>query len=194
MGQDFEKLVFSFFHYSLILFIWNFFFLKNRKLNIKEAIDFIVEAWDAVKQSTIVNCWKKTGILPIANEENEETTIIEQISTDEIIESLNRSNLSVDSEILEYINDNELSLTEKPLDDDEIVQMVLDENNEPENEDIDEPKVIVTNKDALEAVNTLIEYFECQNDLEFNENDYKNLKEYKKVSKERFFFQQDKQV
>ena len=89
---------------------------------------------------------------------------------------------------MEYINDNELSLTEKPLDDDEIVQMVLDENNEPENEDIDEPKVIVTNKDALEAVNTLIEYFECQNDLEFNENDYKNLKEYKKSIERKIFF------
>ncbi|CAJ0841770.1 1050_t:CDS:2 [Entrophospora sp. SA101] len=106
----------------------------------------------------------------------------EQATTDGIIESLNQSDLSDDLEILEYVNDNELSLTEKPLDDDEIVQMVLDEannvNDESEGEDIDELKVIATNEDALKAVDTLIEYFEHQNDLEFNENYYKNLKKY----------------
>ncbi|CAH1770310.1 5300_t:CDS:1, partial [Entrophospora sp. SA101] len=105
-----------------------------------------------------------------------------QATTDGIIESLNQSDLSDDLEILEYVNDNELSLTEKPLDDDEIVQMVLDEannvNDESEGEDIDELKVIATNEDALKAVDTLIEYFEHQNDLEFNENYYKNLKKY----------------
>ncbi|CAJ0832067.1 3677_t:CDS:2 [Entrophospora sp. SA101] len=119
------------------------------------------------------------GIFPITNEEAIE---IEQATTDGIIESLNQSDLSDDLEILEYVNDNELSLTEKPLDDDEIVQMVLDEannvNNESEGEDIDELKVIATNEDALKAVDTLIEYFEHQNDLEFNENYYKNLKKY----------------
>ncbi|CAJ0848905.1 9657_t:CDS:2, partial [Entrophospora sp. SA101] len=78
------------------------------------------EAWSTVKQNTIVNCWKKTVIFPITNEE---TIEIEQATTDGIIESLNQSDLSDDLEILEYVNDNELSLTEKPLDDDEIVQM-----------------------------------------------------------------------
>ena len=94
-------------------------------------------------------------------------------------------------EILKYVNDNELSLTEKPLDDDEIVQMVLDEANNVNNEsedDIGELKVIATNEDALRAVDTLIEYFEHQNNLEFNENDYKNLKKYKKSIERKIFF------
>src|SRR5215213_1293846 len=110
-----------------------------------------------------------------------------------IIYNKNKSDLSDDLKILEYVNDNELSLTEKPLDDDEIVQMGLDEannvNNESEGEDIDEPKVIATNEDALKAVDTLIEYFEHQNDLKFNENDYKNLKKYKKSIEGKIFFQ-----
>ncbi|CAJ0638493.1 16325_t:CDS:2, partial [Entrophospora sp. SA101] len=59
----------------------------------------------------------------ILDEQPEETIEIEQATTDGIIESLNQSDLSDDLEILEYVNDNELSLTEKPLDDDEIVQM-----------------------------------------------------------------------
>ena len=70
--------------------------------------------------------------------------------------------------------------------------MVLDEannvNNESEGEDIDELKVIATNEDALKAVDTLIEYFEHQNDLEFNENDYKNLKKYKRSIERKIFF------
>nr|CAG8502937.1 7849_t:CDS:2 [Entrophospora candida] len=129
-----------------------------------------------------------------------QTIKIEQITTDRIIESLNQSDLSDDLESLEYINDNyindnKLNLTEKPLNDDEIVQMVLDkvnnENNESESEDIDEPKIIVTIANVLKAVDTLIEYFEHQNDLEFNENDYKNLKKYKR-NIERSFSQNTK--
>ncbi|CAJ0881994.1 8014_t:CDS:1, partial [Entrophospora sp. SA101] len=61
-----------------------------------------------------------------------------------------------------------------------ILDKVNNDNNESESEDIDEPKIIVTIVNALKAVNTLIEYFEHQNDLEFNENYYKNLKKYKK--------------
>ncbi|CAH1766885.1 7467_t:CDS:1, partial [Entrophospora sp. SA101] len=61
-----------------------------------------------------------------------------------------------------------------------ILDKVNNDNNESESEDIDEPKIIVTIVNALKAVNTLIEYFEHQNDLEFNGNYYKNLKKYKK--------------
>nr|CAG8465874.1 6889_t:CDS:2 [Entrophospora candida] len=111
---------------------------------------------------------------------------------DRIIESLNQSDLSDDLEILEYINDNyindnELNLTGKPLDDDEIVPNDFGQKSE----DIDEPKTIVTIVNALKAVDTLIEYFEHQNDLEFNENDYKNLKKYKR-NIERSFSQNTK--
>ena len=34
------------------------------KLNIKEAIEFAVHAWNNVQPSTIANRWRKTGILP----------------------------------------------------------------------------------------------------------------------------------
>jgi hypothetical protein len=43
-------------------------------------------------------------------------------------------------------------------------------------------------EDASKAVDTLIEYFEHQNDLEFNENDHKNLKKYKKIIYRKIFF------
>src|SRR5260364_378321 len=45
------------FRYSLYLY--------RKKVNIKEAIYYVAESWDEVEESTIVNCWKKTGILPL---------------------------------------------------------------------------------------------------------------------------------
>ena len=36
-----------------------------KKLNVKEAIELIADAWEKVKPSTINNCWKNTGILPL---------------------------------------------------------------------------------------------------------------------------------
>ena len=48
------------------MFLFKIFFiiLFRNKLNIKEAIDYITEAWENVTQITIRNCWLKTGILP----------------------------------------------------------------------------------------------------------------------------------
>ena len=49
---------------KLILFIYLF----SNKLNVKEAIDYIAEAWNNVTPMTIHNCWMKTGILSSDNE------------------------------------------------------------------------------------------------------------------------------
>ena len=42
----------------------------RNKLNIKEAIDYIAEEWNNVTQKTIWNCWIKTGILPLYDDED----------------------------------------------------------------------------------------------------------------------------
>jgi len=42
-------------------------------LNIKEAIDFIAEAWDNVSSMTINNCWYKTEILPGASDSDDKS-------------------------------------------------------------------------------------------------------------------------
>ncbi|CAG8827479.1 20041_t:CDS:1, partial [Gigaspora rosea] len=41
------------------------------KLTIREAIDFISDAWDEVSETTIRNCWKTTRIMPETNEPEE---------------------------------------------------------------------------------------------------------------------------
>jgi len=42
--------------------------LFRNKLNVKQAIDYIAQAWDDVSVTTIRNCWHATGILPGATE------------------------------------------------------------------------------------------------------------------------------
>lgn len=53
-----------------------------------DAINFVEKAWDNVTSTTIINCWKKTGILPLEdeipnNEIENSTNIIEEISNRE---------------------------------------------------------------------------------------------------------------
>ncbi|GBC06017.1 hypothetical protein RclHR1_06570001 [Rhizophagus clarus] len=42
----------------------------NNKINVKEAMEYVAQAWDSVKVETIVNCWQKTGILPNNSDDN----------------------------------------------------------------------------------------------------------------------------
>ena len=44
--------------------------INKEKINIKEAIDYIAEAWDSVTEETVWNCWRKTGILPSLSDED----------------------------------------------------------------------------------------------------------------------------
>ena len=38
--------------------------INKEKVNIKNAIDYLADAWENVTDETIFNCWVKTGILP----------------------------------------------------------------------------------------------------------------------------------
>jgi len=37
----------------------------QEKVDIRQAIDMIAAAWWSVKQSTVVRCWQKAGIIPL---------------------------------------------------------------------------------------------------------------------------------
>nr|CAG8687575.1 3549_t:CDS:2 [Entrophospora candida] len=68
---------------------------QRDKLNVKEAIYFIAEAWNDVTETTIQNCWIKTGILPNKYLNDEE--IISLVQFEEMGENGNDS--SLDEEI-----------------------------------------------------------------------------------------------
>ena len=107
-----------------------------KKLNIKEAIEIVADAWDNVKQETIKNCWLSTGILPaemtLVNADNMETDeadndiIVELISA---LDSLSIAEPSIDSLTAnEYIEiDNNLVSAELPTDEELVEEIPLAE-------------------------------------------------------------------
>ena len=108
---------------------------EMKKLNIKEAIEIVADAWDNVKQETIKNCWLSTGILPaemtLVNADNMETDeadndIVELISA---LDSLSIAEPSIDSLTAnEYIEiDNNLVSAELPTDEELVEEILLAE-------------------------------------------------------------------
>ncbi|CAG8627739.1 13582_t:CDS:2 [Acaulospora morrowiae] len=106
---------------------------KIKKLNIKEAIEIVADAWDNVKQETIKNYWLNTGILTAemthTNVDNMETDeadndIVELIS---VLDSLSIAEPSINSLTAnEYIEiDNNLVNAELPTDDELVKEILL---------------------------------------------------------------------
>ncbi|CAB5293589.1 unnamed protein product [Rhizophagus irregularis] len=165
---------------------------ETNKLNIKEAIDYIAEAWENVTQTTIQNCWVKTGILPSSD------CIIDDVNMQGIelneLDELNEINLDLLPEaddLREYFHmlDHDIP-TEEHLTDEQIINLLQDEGNESNSEgDIsdDEEAMIVTEKKGVEALKTFINYFEQQNDPEFNIDELHIFRKYLRILKVREF-------
>lgn len=160
--------------------------LFRNKLNVKEAIDYIAEAWNNVTPTTIQNCWKKTEILPdfideddVNDEEEDDMHIQEE---DEIETFLNE--LPEAEALREYFQmlDQEIP-TEEYLTEDQIVNMVLtEEKEESESEDDDEIPLILVNK-AVDGLKTFISYFEQQDNFKYSVNDLHIFRKYLQVVK-----------
>ena len=130
-------------------------------VNILDAITYCAEAWSAVTETTIKNCWRKTGILP----PDVETSTVDELNVDDIIElEMNNLQSSIDSlgwenSILaeQYMNVDE-EIEGRNINDDEIVSMI---NRSPLEEDEIEKPIIhptVSVKSALESLQVLSDF------------------------------------
>ncbi|CAG8713879.1 16317_t:CDS:2, partial [Acaulospora morrowiae] len=99
-------------------------------VNILDAINFCVKAWKLVKEDTIKNCWRKTGILSDSRElsteiESDSDELSAEIKSD--IENVQRliDKLDFKEPMMaeEYINIDDNVMTEGGLTDEEIVEM-----------------------------------------------------------------------
>ena len=106
-------------------------------MNLKEAIDYIALAWNNVNQTTIQNCWIKTGILPLYDNSDidDDMNIGDDINTDdeEVEDLLNE--LPEVEKVRNYFEmfDHEIP-TENALTEEQIVNMVMYEQNQMERE------------------------------------------------------------
>ncbi|GBB94569.1 hypothetical protein RclHR1_23820002 [Rhizophagus clarus] len=153
---------------------------RKNKLNIKEAIDYIANAWSNVTQTTIQNCWIKTGILPSGNiEDVDVNNNSDNINSDlSELESLLDDTEDSDN-LLEYFQmlDKEIS-TEEILTDEQIIKYDESEKDKDDDDDDDDDDVIplVPAKNAVDSLKIFIDYFEQQVDDNFNFNDLQIFK------------------
>jgi hypothetical protein len=115
------------------------------RLNIKEAIEFTVRAWNTVQPSTIANCWRKTGILPNVDCAGAEAEV-QRVAHDALakvssflseLEPVLANPISADQYLT--IEDELDTEIRQMMMDTEIVEMVVgpreqEEDNEPESE------------------------------------------------------------
>ena len=167
--------------------------INKEKINIKEAIDYLADAWRNVTEETIINCWIKTGILPTSSNEDvtdamhtqqeimgEEMANIDQIIGELDIESDPCANLLADA-INDFFVDLEENIpTEKILSDDDIVKLIQEEAHGDENsdDDSDEEPALVSFGNAFKSLKTWMDFFEQQSLDEFDVEDMHVFKKY----------------
>ncbi|CAG8643251.1 3127_t:CDS:2, partial [Acaulospora morrowiae] len=125
--------------------------IQKNKINIKEAINYVAESWDEVTELTIMNCWKKTGILPLVSNDkvefdeniHQESSRQEECQIGELLSDFTskETNPTIIQEIQRYVTITNANIpTEEPLNDAQIVEIVLaeqleDEQGDPDNSD-----------------------------------------------------------
>jgi hypothetical protein len=171
--------------------------INKEKISIKEAINYIVEAWGCVTEETIQNCWKKTGILPLSNEDvhdaiqtQEEKAEEEDVDINQMITELDTNDPSATllaDALNNFFNDLEGIPTEDVLDENDIIKLVRKEmhNDNESNEDSDseEEQMPISLSDALKSLQTWITFFEQQQTDEFCIADMKTFNKYFKIIK-----------
>jgi hypothetical protein len=146
-------------------------------------IDFVKKAWNNVTSVTIINCWRKTGILPLENEISDNviensTNIVEEISNREkndVNNLINQLSFASPLEAEEYITIDDFQINNEMVTEEEIIasfnpeEEVVESNTMPE----------VSTKDAVIAFETAFNFLQ-QGDLEI---DYKEFKAFKSLKR-----------
>jgi hypothetical protein len=182
---------------------YNEYGIEPVEIDIKKCIKYVAHAWNNVTESTIKNCWRKTGILPKTNDNTadeinlDDTTV--EMNMDEIIvdntnelnevqaliDKLNLGNSLNADEFIDY--DNTVITTEIRTND-EILAAVLP-NNENEIEDDSNPLPIITHNEAIESYDKIILYLEQQEEnFDTKKDEIKYVKKLKKEAIRYHFF------
>ena len=170
--------------------------INKEKVNIKEAVDYLADAWENVSSDTIFNCWVKTGILPSTNDNDIANTMqIQQdildnevADTNQFIEDLGAaSDKPLAASLADALNDfcdlKEEILTEDVLNENDIIKLIQEEMNEEKDnsDDSEDDLVLVSLDDAIKSLQTWVTFFEQQEMDEFKNEDVRVFKKYLKT-------------
>lgn len=140
---------------------------EDLRLDVLQAIRFIIQAWDDVDANVIRNCWRHTKILPDASvDSSEDIRQQENLVFSDIANTLQALNLSHPMQAEEFLNiPDESVVYEVPKDDqiiEELVYLFGDTDKEnvdlEETDDSNEKPIISTNVaiSSLENVHTFL--------------------------------------
>lgn len=158
-------------------------------INVKEAIDFIGDAWNSINQLTIKRCWKHVGILP--------TNVLCQVNLDgvsnvdtfddlsSLLDELNQLDNEMDMNCEDNLNvDSSCETFEVPKEDNIIREVLVENDIEPsssnQNEDEEDDEIdipLVPKAAAIEGLRKYISYLEHLDGI-----DYEDIKKIKEVN------------
>ncbi|GES85616.1 CENP-B homolog protein 2-like [Rhizophagus clarus] len=170
--------------------------INKEKVNIKEAVDYLADAWENVSGDMIFNCWVKTGILPSTTDNDiADATQVQQAILNKDVADINQiiEDLGAESDdpladsLANALNDfcdlDEEIPTEDVLNENDIIKLIQEEMNE-ENDNSDDSEnepVLVSLDDATKSLQTWVTFFEQQEIDEFKNEDGHIFKKYLKT-------------
>ena len=117
---------------------------QDLKMDVLQAIRYVIQGWNNVTAETIYNCWRHTGILPINADIELDFPLDDdyEIFDDELTDALKALNFSNMMELEEFLTIPEEKIVCEILDDDEIITDLVNnfkkKSNEEETNNLDE--------------------------------------------------------
>ena len=117
---------------------------QDLKMDVLQAIRYVIQGWNNVTAKTIYNCWRHTGILPINTDIELDFPLDDdyEIFDDELTDALKALNFSNMMELEEFLTIPEEKIVCEILDDDEIITELVNnfkkKSNEEETNNLDE--------------------------------------------------------
>ena len=117
---------------------------QDLKMDVLQAIRYVIQGWNNVTAETIYNCWHHTGILPINTDVELDFSLDDdyEISDDELTDALKALNFSNMMKLEEFLTIPEEKIVCEILDDDEIITDLVNnfkkKLNEEESNNLDE--------------------------------------------------------
>ena len=164
--------------------------INSERINIKEAINYVAEAWSCITEETVLNCWKKTEILSsLSDKDKDDASQIQQeemdneiADIDQMINELNMDNPLLADALADYFQELEEIPTEEILNKNDIIRLIQ-EKTYNQNNDSEEEEILVSSGNAFKSLKTWISFFEQQYTDEFDIEDLNLFKRYFKIVK-----------
>jgi len=141
---------------------------QDLKMDILQAIKYIIQGWNEVIATTIKNCWRHTNLIPYwdnpaDSEESEDEVSLEDPLLEELSKNIEDLNFSNPMRVEEYLNNPDEDIVYEIPDDDQIISDLVEtfgersdeiENNPEEVDDSVEEEIISPN-DALKSLENI---------------------------------------